>query len=214
MRVVGLEREILEAEIEQLPPRGIQPHFRKRPRRTRQLLARLLQVVQIQVSVAKRDANGKPISANSLNLPVIALADAEPEIGDRIFVFGYPSLGDAHLVMTSGSVTTIENDTLNGARIPYWYQTDAQISPGNSLGHTDILGDLTMHGVTKEITLHVKFLGKGKGMGGKAISGWQVMPEPIKRSDYGLNWSKAVEGTAVIGDEVTISIDIESDKAP
>src|SRR6476646_279563 len=81
-------------------------------------------------------------------------------------------------------------------------------------GSGDILGDLTMHGVTKEITLHVKFLGKGKGMGGKAISGWQVMPEPIKRSDYGLNWSKAVEGTAVIGDEVTISIDIESDKAP
>jgi len=81
-------------------------------------------------------------------------------------------------------------------------------------GSGDILGDLTMHGVTKEITLHVRFLGKGKGMGGKAISGWQVMPEPIKRSDYGLNWSKAVEGTAVIGDEVTISIDIESDKAP
>ena len=40
------------------------------------------------------------------------------------------------------------------------------------------------------------------------------MPEPIKRSDYGLNWSKAVEGTAVIGDEVTVSIDIESVKAP
>ena len=81
-------------------------------------------------------------------------------------------------------------------------------------GSGDILGDLTMHGVTKEITLHVKFLGKGKGMGGKAISGWQVMPEPIKRSDYGLNWSKAVEGTAVVGDEVVVSIDIESDKAP
>ena len=78
----------------------------------------------------------------------------------------------------------------------------------------DIIGDLTMHGVTKELTLHVKFLGKGKGMGGKSISGWQITPEPIKRSEYGLNWNKAVEGTAVVGEEVTISIDIEADKAP
>ncbi len=78
----------------------------------------------------------------------------------------------------------------------------------------DILGDLTMHGVTKEITLHVKFLGKGKGMGGKPISGWQVTPDPIKRGEYGLTWSKAVEGTAVVGEEVTISIDVEADKAP
>ncbi len=81
-------------------------------------------------------------------------------------------------------------------------------------GSGDIVGDLTMHGVTKEITLHVKFLGKGKGMGGKAISGWQVTPEPIKRSEYSLNWSKMVEGTAVVGDEIMISIDIEADKAP
>jgi polyisoprenoid-binding protein YceI len=78
----------------------------------------------------------------------------------------------------------------------------------------DILGDLTMHGVTKEITLHVKFLGKGKGMQGKAISGWQVTPDPIKRSEYGLNWSKMVEGTAAVGEEVTISIDVEADKGP
>ena len=77
----------------------------------------------------------------------------------------------------------------------------------------DILGDLTMHGVTKEITLHVKFLGKGKGMGNKPISGWQVTPEPIKRSEYGLTWSKMVEGTAAVGEEVTISIDAEADKS-
>jgi hypothetical protein len=51
-------------------------------------------------------------------------------------------------------------------------------------------------------------------MGGKAISGWQVTADPIKRADYGLNWSKAVEGTAVVGEEVTISIDVEADKAP
>lgn len=78
----------------------------------------------------------------------------------------------------------------------------------------DVLGDLSMHGVTKEITLHVKFLGKGKGMGNKPISGWQVTTEPLKRSEYGLTWSKMVEGTAAVGEEVTISIDVEADKGP
>jgi polyisoprenoid-binding protein YceI len=78
----------------------------------------------------------------------------------------------------------------------------------------DIVGDLTMHGVTREVTLHVKFLGKGMGMGGKAVSGWQVTTEPIKRSDYGLVWSKLIQGTALVGEEVRISIDVEADKAP
>ncbi|MGH8093058.1 MAG: YceI family protein [Chthoniobacterales bacterium] len=77
----------------------------------------------------------------------------------------------------------------------------------------DITGDLAMHGVTKQLTLHVKFLGKGQGMGGKAISGWQVSPDPIQRKDYGLNWSQMIEGVAAVGGEVVVSIDVEADKA-
>ena len=75
----------------------------------------------------------------------------------------------------------------------------------------DITGDFTMHGVTKELTLHAQFLGKGKGMKSE-ISGWHLTTEPIKRSDYGLNWSKSIEGTQVVGDDVEINIDIEADK--
>jgi polyisoprenoid-binding protein YceI len=75
----------------------------------------------------------------------------------------------------------------------------------------DIVGDFTMHGVTKELTLHAEFLGKGKGMKGE-ISGWHLAADPIKRSDYGLNWNKAIEGTQVVGDDVEITIDIEADK--
>ena len=76
----------------------------------------------------------------------------------------------------------------------------------------DVVGDFTMHGVTKELTLHAQFLGKGKGMQGE-ISGWHLTSAPIKRSDYGLNWNKAIEGTAVVGEEVEITIDVEADKA-
>lgn len=76
----------------------------------------------------------------------------------------------------------------------------------------DIVGDFTMHGVTKELTLHAQFLGKGKGMKGE-VSGWHLTSGPIKRSDYGLNWNKAIEGTAVVGDDVEMTIDIEADKS-
>ncbi|MDQ2919202.1 MAG: YceI family protein [Verrucomicrobiota bacterium] len=75
----------------------------------------------------------------------------------------------------------------------------------------DVVGDFTMHGVTKELTLHAQFLGKGKGMAGE-VSGWHLTSDPIKRTDYGLNWSKVIEGTAVVGDDVEITIDVEADK--
>jgi polyisoprenoid-binding protein YceI len=75
----------------------------------------------------------------------------------------------------------------------------------------DIVGDFTMHGVTKELTLHAQFLGKGKGMQGE-ISGWHLTTDPLKRSDYGLKWGKAIDGTQVVGDDIEITIDIEADK--
>ena len=75
----------------------------------------------------------------------------------------------------------------------------------------DITGEFTMHGVTKDLTLHAQFLGKGKGMKGE-VSGWHLVSDPIKRSDYGLDWNHAIEGTQVVGDDVEITIDIEADK--
>lgn len=77
----------------------------------------------------------------------------------------------------------------------------------------DIVGDLTMHGVTKEITLHAKLLGKGKGMGDRELSGWQVTTDPIKRSEYGIKWSKMAGGTAVVGEDVEVTIEVEADKS-
>jgi len=110
-----------------------------------------------------RDAEGRRIDSNTLNLPVITMSSAPPSIGDRIFVFGFPGIGDGFLVLTSGSITTIQNDTLNGERIPFLYQTDAQISPGNS-GGLAVNSSGNMIGIPTQVNSEERTLGRLGGI--------------------------------------------------
>jgi polyisoprenoid-binding protein YceI len=76
----------------------------------------------------------------------------------------------------------------------------------------DVTGDLTMHGVTKEVVLKVELIGKGTGMKpGSIVSGWDATTA-LKRSDFGLTWNKVIEGTQVVGDDVKIELHVEADK--
>jgi polyisoprenoid-binding protein YceI len=76
----------------------------------------------------------------------------------------------------------------------------------------DVTGDLTMHGVTKEVVLKAELIGKGTGMkAGSIVSGWDATTA-LKRSEFGLAWSKVIEGTQVVGDDVKIELHIEADK--
>jgi polyisoprenoid-binding protein YceI len=76
----------------------------------------------------------------------------------------------------------------------------------------DVTGDLTMHGVTKEVVLKVELLGKGAGgKPGSIVTGWDATTA-LKRTDYGLTWNKVIEGTQVVGDDVKIDLNVEADK--
>ncbi|XWX05528.1 serine protease (plasmid) [Aggregatilineales bacterium SYSU G02658] len=81
-----------------------------------------------------RDARGAIVLPTQLNLPAITLTQRDARRGERIYTFGYPGTGDGYLVVTSGLITTIQNGDIGGTRQPVWYQTDAEISPGNSGG--------------------------------------------------------------------------------
>jgi S1-C subfamily serine protease len=91
---------------------------------------------QIDFAVIRidRDLNGNPLDPRSLDLPPISFADERVKLGEEITVFGYPGLAEGYLVLTRGFISSVENGTLNGERLPVWYQTDAEISPGNSGG--------------------------------------------------------------------------------
>jgi polyisoprenoid-binding protein YceI len=73
----------------------------------------------------------------------------------------------------------------------------------------DIIGDLTMHGVARTITLHVQLLGTAENQ----TSRWRIATAPIKRSEFGLVWSKSVEAVSMIGDDVAVDIQIEALRA-
>ena len=75
----------------------------------------------------------------------------------------------------------------------------------------DVTGNLTMHGVTKEVILKVELLGKGAGPKNSTVSGWDASTA-LKRSDYGLTWNQVIEGTQMVGDDVQIELHIEADK--
>ena len=71
----------------------------------------------------------------------------------------------------------------------------------------DILGDLTMHGVTKPITLHVKLLTSPSD---SKRTRWAVTTDPLKRRDFNLMFAQAAESMSGISQTVTVNIEIEA----
>ena len=71
----------------------------------------------------------------------------------------------------------------------------------------DILGDLTMHGVTKPIALHVKLLTSPSD---SKRTRWSVTTDPLRRRDFNLVFAQAAESMSGISQTVAINIEIEA----
>ena len=77
----------------------------------------------------------------------------------------------------------------------------------------DIIGDFTMHGVTKPMTLHVKLSTPPSGESLPERTRWIVTTDPINRKDFGLMFSSATESISGISSNVTPTIEIEAVRA-
>jgi len=76
----------------------------------------------------------------------------------------------------------------------------------------DIFGDLTMHGVTKPITLHVKLVSPISN--DTKETRWAVTTEPLKRRDFNLMFSQGAESISGIGQTVAVNIEVEASRVP
>jgi polyisoprenoid-binding protein YceI len=74
----------------------------------------------------------------------------------------------------------------------------------------DVIGDLTIHGVTKDIALPITHLGKAKDPWGMERVGFEG-EITLNRKDFGLMWNAPLEiGGFLVGDEVRVSLSIQA----
>ncbi len=79
-------------------------------------------------------------------------------------------------------------------------------------GDYALVGDLTIHGVTKSVTFDVTFEGEGKDPWGNHRAGFNAQTS-INRKDYGLEWNALLEtGGVLVGEQVKISVLLEAIK--
>lgn len=73
-----------------------------------------------------------------------------------------------------------------------------------------VTGDLTMHGVSRQVTLMVESLSPPmKDPYGRLVRGVSAIGK-LNRKDWGLGWNAALEtGGVLVGDEVKLQIDAE-----
>lgn len=82
----------------------------------------------------------------------------------------------------------------------------------NSQQGNKVIGDLTIHGITKKVELTVEMGGEVTDPWGDKRSGF-ILTGSVNRKDYGLVWNKAMEtGGVVVGEEVKIIVEVEGVK--
>jgi polyisoprenoid-binding protein YceI len=131
---------------------------------------------------------------------------------------------------TAKAVFTIEVDTINTkneqrdghlkspdffdtAKYPQMTFAVTKIDSVDNDGSYNIHGDMTLHGVTKNIKLEVEFGGVIKDPWGNTRAGLTVSGK-INRKEFGLNFHATTDaGGVVLGDDVKIHVALEFVKA-
>jgi polyisoprenoid-binding protein YceI len=76
----------------------------------------------------------------------------------------------------------------------------------------DVIGDLTIRGITREVVLRVEQHGQAKDPWGNVRAAFSAKTT-IDRKDFGLTWNQALEtGGVLVGDKVEIEAEIQAVK--
>jgi len=120
------------------------------------------------------------------------------------------------VTFSAKDIDTQSADRDKDLRSPDWFEVDtfptmtfvSKAITGTPQAFT-MVGDLTMHGVTKPVTLSAKTIGKMTDARGRTHVGYTATGT-LDRREWGLNWGRTTPGGALIaGNDVTLDINVE-----
>ncbi|MES2484465.1 MAG: YceI family protein [Bacteroidota bacterium] len=86
--------------------------------------------------------------------------------------------------------------------------TSSSFTKSNRDGYK-LTGNLSLHGVTKEIVLDVEYGGQMQDPWGHIKSGF-IITGKINRKDFNLNWNSTLEaGGVLVGEDVKLEIEVQ-----
>ena len=129
---------------------------------------------------------------------------------------GNPGASSVSVTVQAASIDTNEKDRDTHLRSADFF--DVEKSPTLTFTSTSVsgsgesyqvVGDLTIHGVTRQVTLPATFLGHAKDPWGNARVGFES-EITVNRKDFGLNWNAALEaGGFLVGDDIKITLSVQ-----
>jgi len=130
-----------------------------------------------------------------------------------------PAASGVELTVRTVSINTGNNDRDEHLRSPDFFDakkyptltftsTEVKSKDANTL---EVTGDLTLHGVTRRITIPVAVLGTVRTPNGEK-AGFEAT-FTLNRRDYGVTWNRVLDaGGTVLGEEVRITIEVEASR--
>ena len=131
-----------------------------------------------------------------------------------------PALSTVSFKIKTASIDTKNADRDKHLKSPDFFDAEKcpditfQSSKITSTGKDkyDVAGTLTMHCVSKPMTIPVTFLGTAKDPGGNERASFEVVTK-LNRKDFGINWNKTLDsGSLMLSDDVDVEINLETVK--
>lgn len=129
-----------------------------------------------------------------------------------------PAASSVEFTVKAASIDTASNDRDEDLRSKNFFEvakyptltfTSTRVVPKDA-DTLEVTGNLTMHGVTREITFPVQLLGT-VAVPGSEKAGFEAT-FTVNRKEFGINWNNILDSGPVLGDEVRVSIEIEANR--